>query len=447
MYPTVGWPVAAPMVGPLLPALPYASPMMPAAAGAAGAAAAPAALVAALLAGVPAANSELVDRAPADLLGSLERNLMEHPKNEQLRTLVERERRRLAGMQMPRLLAKPEPMGREVPTQAGYMSGVEDTPSAPPGDVPRPPVGPVGTVAQRTGLIPSRGGNPQTELADRLSAIANAQSALGQQAAMQTYIPPEWNMKAAHDELVKNTKRKDIDSRHSRTMSDAVLAMAGQWLASEGRDIGGGVAKGVEAWTKGRDRDEARAQKDYETELAQGTANLGFQEKDRMHEDARGQAEAQKRVAFIVAQGIPYQAAKEIVNLQWQANDRALERAKDLQVAKISHGGKDPLQTFDAITGRIGAIQRAVAAQKGVATPQQAMQLEGLKGMMKAPKAEKTYTFDDANKGREELLRRMGGQAGSKKAGQITQLYDAFLDEGYSPQEALAAATKSITPN
>ena len=94
------------------------------------------------------------------------------------------------------------------------------------------------------------------------------------------------------------------DPMNSRAISDAMIAFGGKLLASEGRDVGGGVQEGGKAWMAGRDRSEKQAQDAQDRRLKNFMDTMGLSQKDAESLTAKDKAVLEAALAGIGAKGI-----------------------------------------------------------------------------------------------------------------------------------------------
>lgn len=112
---------------------------------------------------------------------------------------------------------------------------------------------------------------------------------------------------------------------HTRALSDAVLAWAGATLANQG-DVGKGMPYGVDAWMKGRDREESQATAERDRRHKLFMEEMGLADKDTA--DLAAKTAAATDAAILAATG-----AKAGLPLRMHGMDEANKSAIELMKA------------------------------------------------------------------------------------------------------------------
>lgn len=231
-------------------------------------------------------------------------------------------------------------------------------------------------------------------LMKRKLASAEAEAGLLGKAAADTKVSDWANKRREFD---KTNVLNVPDPMNSRAISDAMIAFGGKLLASEGRDVGGGVQEGGKAWMAGRNRNEDQASKERDFRLKSFMDTMGLEQKDVESLTAKDKAVLAAAISGIQAKDVDITSRLDYAK-EGRKEAHELEKV-DRQgqwTVRGHEAGKtpkeDPVALLERLGKKLGGVEAAIAAQGGKASPEQEFLRRGLHGLTKddrEPKAEK----------------------------------------------------------
>jgi hypothetical protein len=257
----------------------------------------------------------------------------------------------------------------------------------------------------------------------RMGDLAREGADLRGKAAADTKVTDYANQRREFD---KTNVLNVPDPMNSRAISDAMIAFGGKLLASEGRDVGGGVQEGGKAWMAGRTRNEDQAGKERDFRLKAFMDTMGLSQKDAESLTAKDKAVLEAALAGIGAKGVDIAPRLDYAK-EGRKEAHELEKADrqgqwHVRSAQASHASaqKDPFAIVDAYKKRMGALGQAL-------TPDQETQM--MTAMMKQPK-DARYDKERAAVAKDALTSLVTGKVPKGQEDAVTAQFVIDVAEG-----------------
>ena len=262
-------------------------------------------------------------------------------------------------------------------------------------------------------------------LMTRTLASAEAEAGLLGKAAADTKVSDWANKRREFD---KTNVLNVPDPMNSRAISDAMIAFGGKLLASEGRDVGGGVQEGGKAWMAGRNRNEDQASKERDFRLKSFMDTMGLEQKDVESLTAKDKAVLAAAISGIQAKDVDVTSRLDERKRELEAAMKERELANRLEAARI--GAPDRSPGLNTVAGGEWLLKR---------TPEERAVFA------KGADPEK-FNKDKVAEYRSMLERATGKGANEAARNRVELAFDAVLGAGGTPEQAYNAAVKSMKP-
>ena len=262
-------------------------------------------------------------------------------------------------------------------------------------------------------------------LMKRKLASAEAEAGLLGKAADKSPVTDYANQRREFD---KTNVLNVPDPMNSRAISDAMIAFGGKLLASEGRDVGGGVQEGGKAWMAGRNRNEDQAGKERDFRLKSFMETMGLSQKDAESLTAKDKAVLAAAISGIQAKDVDVTSRLDERKRALEAAMKDRELANRLEAARI--GAPDRSPGLNTVAGGEWLLKR---------TPEERAVFA------KGADPEK-FNKDKVAEYRSMLERATGKGANEAARNRVELAFDAVLGAGGTPEQAYNAAVKSMKP-